>query len=570
MSTKTKTKTNYNETQKAAPPDWTLPGITDVAGRVTDALDTLPGDPYTGNFAPIPDAGMTNSIIQAYQDAAGASQTASNTLGGQYAKLFGGYNNPSFDSNSLFSGFDLAAPPPTYLGTPGLPGAQPVATANILDRPDAMALFNQFGYNQKEFTPAQILARPDIAAMAPELRPDPTYLDYNPTHWDPGDGEARLNAALQAAIQPVMRQLTEQVLPGIKSTALDAGAYTGDRAMMVLPTQAIAEAGGRAGEITQQLAYQGYQADEDRSLQSWQELEQLRAAEAARKNAFNTAVWESGNQQDLTKFDITAGVESQLYQAMQNALIQNAQMQNTYNTSGNNVQADLFRSILDATMGGYGTQQEALLRNAGMLNDTNVANRGIDASFLKDIFGINTDAALRGYDIFTGRQVDQGNLTNDAYRAATDRGLGVSDSRRSDLSLADQMLMDSLLTKTAVGDLQSSALAADLARQQGVISDALGRDQYNLEYPFRGLDIATALLTQLSGNYGTIDKSGQQTSVQSTGGLGSVIQGIAGIASMAASLGAFGPLGSAAGAAGKAAPVASSIFGGGARAGMAA
>lgn len=90
--------------------------------------------------------------------------------------------------------------------------------------------------------------------------------DLDPTRWQGDDGGVRLDSALNAAIQPVLRQLTDQILPGIKSSAIESGAYSGDRAMQVLPTEAIAETGARASEITQQLAYEGFQQEQQRDL----------------------------------------------------------------------------------------------------------------------------------------------------------------------------------------------------------------------------------------------------------------------------------------------------------------
>ena len=85
-------------------------------------------------------------------------------------------------------------------------------------------------------------------------------------------------------------------------------------------------------------------------------------------------------------------------------------------------------------------------------------------------------------------------------------------------------------------------------------------DQYNLEYPFRGLDIATGLLSQLSGNWGTTTKDyNEKTTQTQNGGLGEVLKGVAGLAGIAAGAGAFGPLGAAASAANKAGSAASAF-----------
>lgn len=75
---------------------------------------------------------------------------------------------------------------------------------------------------------------------------------------------------INASLTPVYRQLTEQVLPGISSSALDAGAYTSDRAMGVLPMQAITAYSREAADIATQIGYQNYLDYENRRLAAWQ------------------------------------------------------------------------------------------------------------------------------------------------------------------------------------------------------------------------------------------------------------------------------------------------------------
>jgi len=79
-----------------------------------------------------------------------------------------------------------------------------------------------------------------------------------------------VNPVINASIYPVYQQLTEQVLPGISSSALDSGAYSGDRAMKVLPQSAIADYSDSASRIAAQIGYENYKAYEDRRLAAWQ------------------------------------------------------------------------------------------------------------------------------------------------------------------------------------------------------------------------------------------------------------------------------------------------------------
>jgi hypothetical protein len=84
------------------------------------------------------------------------------------------------------------------------------------------------------------------------------------------NGGARLDAAIRGSINPVMRQLQEQILPSIKSSAIESGAYSGDRAMGVVPELAIAESMERANDIASRLAYEGFQQEEGRRLSAHQ------------------------------------------------------------------------------------------------------------------------------------------------------------------------------------------------------------------------------------------------------------------------------------------------------------
>ena len=79
-----------------------------------------------------------------------------------------------------------------------------------------------------------------------------------------------LTGVINASIDPVMKQLLERVLPSIKSDALSAGAYSGDRAMATLPGLAVREATSEAERIAAQLGYQNFNDTENRRLTAWQ------------------------------------------------------------------------------------------------------------------------------------------------------------------------------------------------------------------------------------------------------------------------------------------------------------
>lgn len=318
-STKT---TTQNGTQTSAPPSWTMPGISDVASRVTGALNNLPGQKYVGDFVAQPNQGLTDQAIGAYTGAAGRVPGLIDTL-----------------SNSM----------------------------------------------------AHIQA---------------------PRAYDLG-GNYDINPAIDAATRPLFQQLTQQTLPGIKSSSLDAGAYTGDRAMGVIPGHAIGEAAQHAQDLGATIGYQDYQDRENRRLQA------------------------------------------------------------------------------------YGLDQGNDLQAAGMLP-------GLSQNIMQ--------------------------------------------------------------LATGAGDLYKGAADIGAAADQAGINNALAKNQYDYQYPFQGLDIASSLLQQLSGNYGTTTSTG--TTTEKTGGLGSVVQGLSGVAALAASLYSGGATGGASSGAGGILGGLSHLFGSGASSGF--
>lgn len=79
-----------------------------------------------------------------------------------------------------------------------------------------------------------------------------------------------LDSVIAASIDPVQRQLMEQILPSITNSALMSGAYSGDRAMGVLPQTAIQDATDSMQRIAAQLGYEDYQNYENRRLAAYQ------------------------------------------------------------------------------------------------------------------------------------------------------------------------------------------------------------------------------------------------------------------------------------------------------------
>jgi hypothetical protein len=237
-----------------------------------------------------------------------------------------------------------------------------------------------------------------------------------------------VDPVIQAALNPVYRQLTEQILPGISSSSLDAGAYTGDRAMSVLPGSAIQDYSREAADIATGIGYQNYRDFENRRLQA---------------------------------------------------------------------------------------------------------------------FASDQDRMLAGYNAETGR------------------GLGVQGANATTMGAINDYVSGILRNSASQGDLLNLAAQLGVTNQQASINDLLQQDQYASYSPFMGLDQASALLAQLSGNYGTQDTVGKSKTTEKTGGIGEIAKGVIGIGSMLAGIpgigGALG-LGGALGGAATGAASASSIF----------
>jgi hypothetical protein len=173
-----------------------------------------------------------------------------------------------------------------------------------------------------------------------------------------------LNGAIAAAIDPVKRQLMEQILPGMTSSALDAGAYSGDRAMKVLPGQALQQFGDTAGNIAAQLGYEDYQNYENRRLAAYQAqtaaaqqnygLEDARHALDLQQVSMlpdyvNSILHTQGAQGDLLS------MAAQLEQQNRQSGIQNAVGMDQYASQAPFMGLDTASQLLAMLSGHYGT-----------------------------------------------------------------------------------------------------------------------------------------------------------------------------------------------------------------------
>lgn len=152
------------------------------------------------------------------------------------------------------------------------------------------------------------------------------------------------------------------------------------------------------------------------------------------------------------------------------------------------------------------------------------------------------EMALRDFDTQAGNiaaqmsyqdYVDAANRAITGYGAATSRGLGEADTLTQRLGLTPNLLDAIMRMSGGSAELQAQGAAADTANRQATIDNALQKYQYAVQQPFMGYDVATDLISRLSGSYGTTTQQGTSTQTQSTGGLAPIIGGALGLAAMA-------------------------------------
>lgn len=178
-----------------------------------------------------------------------------------------------------------------------------------------------------------------------------------------------LTSVIQASIHPVQQQLMEQILPGITNSALAAGAYSGDRAMGVMPQTAVRDATDSMQRIAAQLGYQDYNDYENRRLAAYQaqtaagqqnyaldtqrqqELQALQLQALGMAPDFIQSILHTqASQGDLLRMAAELGVQQQ------QAGYTNAQQMDQYASTIPFMGLDAASSILARLSGSYGTQ----------------------------------------------------------------------------------------------------------------------------------------------------------------------------------------------------------------------
>jgi len=86
------------------------------------------------------------------------------------------------------------------------------------------------------------------------------FASYDPTAIQP---------VIEAAMAPYMRQLMEQVLPGLQSAGIESGAYSNDRALSTLPQMALRDTSRMAAEVGAGIGLQDFQNQQARQLEAF-------------------------------------------------------------------------------------------------------------------------------------------------------------------------------------------------------------------------------------------------------------------------------------------------------------
>ena len=78
-----------------------------------------------------------------------------------------------------------------------------------------------------------------------------------------------MQGAVNAAIDPYMKQLTQSVLPSLQSAGIESGAYGGSRSQQTMPLMAIDQAGQQAQKVAAALAYEDFKDQQARILEGY-------------------------------------------------------------------------------------------------------------------------------------------------------------------------------------------------------------------------------------------------------------------------------------------------------------
>jgi len=597
MGTSTTVKTN--ETQSNAPPTWAQPGLEELGGRVTSIIPTVPGQLYQGDFVAQPNgydlatpgayagsANLANSLTPAALQNlfAAGGQTGYDSYGGAGLGGFQGFQNytPTNVSMPGFNGFNgyqtLGPDTSNYGGFNGYtaPGAAdlgglafggfggPSLNLNFGGSPglgsaSGASSFGgggtqsgaSFDYSTPGGTSFNGMAGPAVGSFA----------DYD---------ASAISPVIAAATAPILRQLQESILPSLRSSAVESGAYGSTRMDNVLPSMTMAQVGRNAQELGIQTAYQDFSDMENRKQSAFGLGTQRGLGELAAQNQAYQASTGRGlglGQLANQAFGLeterglgvsaneiaAAGVNNQAYDAFTNRVLGAGGLE----LGAFNAGTGRGQTTLDALL--RGGQQNIDAYQAGTtrgLGEQNIG-QGYSAQGL-DAFGRSTERGLGELGIDLGRlgvqndqfqsstsrgmgeldaMLRQAGIGLEGYNAATQRGVNDYNAQTNRFDTIPQLLQSIMQMSTGAADLTAGAGASARSNEQMAIENALAQFDYSVRAPFQGLDIAAALLGNLAAPWGTRTTQGTQT--QSSGGLGQVLQAAMGIGGMAMGMPGF-------------------------------
>lgn len=279
MGSKKKSRTQFSQTQTSKPLDMVMPGYQNIATGVNNALNSVQGVNYGGDFVAQP---------------------------GQYS-----------------------------LAAPGMYADAAQQALSLV--PTAQSFVNQAAAN------------PNFGLGLPVLQ--------QATQGFGSTNPQGMEGAVNAAIQPYMRQLTEQILPSLQSAGIESGAYGGTRSQQTLPALAIRDAGRQAQEVATGLAFQDYNMAQARALEAYGldtsrglgEHGAMTQRLAMTPELLNSVMRMSGGAADLMN---QAG---QLDQANAQAGINNELQRFNYNMTRPFMGYDTATDILSRLTSGFGT-----------------------------------------------------------------------------------------------------------------------------------------------------------------------------------------------------------------------
>lgn len=196
---------------------------------------------------------------------------------------------------------------------------------------------------------------------------------------------------VEAAMAPYLRQLQEQILPGLQSAGIESGAYSNDRAFAVMPQQALRDTSRMAAEVGGGIAFQDFQGQQQRMQNAYGlgtqrglgEADVLTQRLAQYPELLDTAMRMSTGQADL------AAQGAAYDTALRQSEINNALAQDTYQVQapfrGLDMAANIFGSFAP-----YATRN-----NVGTSNSTSTTTQSqpLAPQLLQGAIGLGSMAA---------------------------------------------------------------------------------------------------------------------------------------------------------------------------------